>query len=199
MVFRTCIYCDKFETDESKLHSRINKKGTVTICNIHISCKEEKEAKSRERNLYKPIIKEKKTIEDNINNTPEKQICSKCKDSKHISEFYQNRNFTYYIHCKKCHKEYSDNWKLNNTDKSKSYHSQYSKLYYKENKEKIDTRSKEYQKEYRKRNKEKLSKRRKVKYQEKKAKDVMWVEDFKKSKKLEKKQYIQITPLLKNQ
>ncbi len=183
MVFRTCLYCDKFETDESKLHSRINKKGTVIICNIHIKCKEEKEAKSRERNTYKPIIKEKKTILDKINNIPEKKYCSKCEKDKHISEFYTKKDFTHAYYCKECSKESTVKWKLKNNEKVTNYQKQYSKAYYLANKEKINEYNRNYKKIWYEENKNEINKKRKLKYQEGKERDRIYLENLIKAKK----------------
>ena len=183
MVFRICLYCNEFESDERKLHSRINKNGTITICNIHISCKEEKRAKSIERNTYKPVIKEKKTILDKINNIPEKKYCSKCEKDKYISEFYSKKDFTHAYYCKECSKESTVKWKLNNNEKVTNYQKQYNKTYGLENKDKIREYNRKYIKKWYAENKERVNEKKRLKYQEKKEKDRVYIENLIKSKK----------------
>lgn len=144
MVFKTCTYCGLFEMDENTLFSKLNKKGILSIHSIHIKCKEEKEAKNKEKHKYVKKIKEQKTIIDKINNTPERKICSKCDENKHISEFYIKRDFTFNSWCKECVREYVYNWKVENISYVKKYHSLYMKNYYSENKEKLKAYFKEY-------------------------------------------------------
>ena len=158
-----CKFCGCFENDESKLYVHINKNNVKYIRGIHLTCKEERDKhiakKSREKRLlikkgYDKEQRVKKNIVDRILETPERKICTKCNDEKHISEFYQNRDMTYYTYCKKCHyelqKKYKEKNKENIREYLKIYMSGYElsdkqkekrKLYYREKYHKIKEKS----------------------------------------------------------
>lgn len=148
MVFKTCTYCNKFEMDESTLHSSVNSKGTVIIYNLHKTCRLLKEQERIEKHSYikKNWDENKKKKENIVKIIPESKKCSACNDNKHISDFYMSKDFTYSYICKKCQKQANEKWKSENTEKMKEYHKDYSKKYYQENKEKIDKYHSEYKK-----------------------------------------------------
>ncbi len=136
-----CEICGIYENDKNKLHESINKKGIKSIKNVHISCKEKEIETASKIAIENKIIKERKKIEkeldkiknktiiDRINETPEHKYCTKCEDKKHISEFYQNMDFTYYSTCKECHGKKTKEWTDKNKEKVKNYNKQYHKTY----------------------------------------------------------------------
>jgi len=146
-----CKFCGCFENDESKLYVYINKNNKKYVRDIHLTCKEERDKQTKERHYAKSILikkgydKErriKKNIVDRLNETPERKICNSCKEDKHISEFYQKRNMSYYGHCKKCQNIKTKKWSNENKEQVKNYQKYYYKMYFKENKDKIYTQNK---------------------------------------------------------
>jgi len=142
-----CEICGILEKDKAKLgKSKNNNK-------IHLSC--EKEAKEiankislQNKKLKEDVVekqkitKPKKTIIDRILETPDRKICTVCETEKHISEFNQKRNMSYYGHCKKCHYAKTQKWVSKNKEKVSIYNKIYQKSYAIENKDKINNRNK---------------------------------------------------------
>lgn len=154
-----CKFCGVFESDESKLYIYIDKNDKKYVRNIHLNCKDIRDNKSYEIKKEKDRLRMKvnneekrikKNIVDRILETPERKICTKCDDEKHISEFYQNRDMSYYSYCKKCHYALQKKYKEKNKEKIRNYLKIYRsgyelndkqkekrKLYYKEKYHKI--------------------------------------------------------------
>jgi hypothetical protein len=85
------------------------------------------------------------------------KTCSKCQETKPLSEFYKNKNYKdgHYYECKLCTKIYADGYRKANPEKTKSWEKTYRennvdkikdwhKANYKANTEKINTRNKTY-------------------------------------------------------
>ena len=95
-----------------------------------MACKDIRDNQSREIKKEKDRLRikvdnkekrVKKNIVDRILETPERKICSKCDKEKHISEFYQNRDMSYYTYCKKCHNDTTKKYAIKNKEKTRKY------------------------------------------------------------------------------
>lgn len=145
-----CKFCGVFESDESKLYTYIDKNDKKYVRNIHLTCKEIRDNKSHEIKKEKDRLRMKvnneekrikKNIVDRILETPERKICTKCDDEKHISEFYQNRDMTYYSQCKKCHYNNTRKYISKNKEKIINYNRIYQKNWMSENKDRINEKN----------------------------------------------------------
>lgn len=138
---KKCYFCGIPEPDKTK----VNKQGNHLLCSENSKKEKDKiyQNKQKDKRREKREFK-KKNIVDRINETPERKTCTKCDENKHISEFYQNRNMTYYYHCKVCHSRINKESRNKNKYKVNNYQKVYQKAYYHENKEKISSRQKGY-------------------------------------------------------
>jgi 5-methylcytosine-specific restriction endonuclease McrA len=76
------------------------------------------------------------------------KVCSKCKESKSLDQFYRSRTGKYSVtsYCKECFKKVSREYNNKNKDRDKDKRSKYMKEYQNNNRDKISKHNKKYRK-----------------------------------------------------
>ena len=151
IIGKTCTVCKNYESDETKLGSRMTK-GKMSILSKHLTCIELLKAKGKEKTKSKiklrleqaKIETKKRKAKKLIEQVLFGKVCPKCEEKKPMDQYYKTTKATSY--CKKCHrtivrkaiesnpaataeyqKKYHAVWSENNRENRKVYMKEWNK------------------------------------------------------------------------